>query len=327
LLALAATAFLLADYVQPSAGLCSFQFDCGAVIFSNYGSLLGIPLPVIGLVGLGTIFGLSLFPTHAVGRWLRLLALLAGLAGGALIYLQVNILNQICPYCLTVDACAVLLAAVALAGWLYRPWLALFDQTSRWFWVPLPIIAVALPITFSVIDFRPVPPQVTDHWVPGKVTVIEITDFACPYCREMHANLIQFLQQQGDRVHFVRLTVPMGRHRYARFAARAFLCAQDQGKGDAMAEELFTAEDVGPKSCEGFAAKLGLLLPEYRRCVDSQAVEKVLDAEHQWVQASAPHGLPVVWMQDQMLTGVQTPQTLERAWQAAEIRLRRQERQ
>jgi uncharacterized membrane protein/predicted DsbA family dithiol-disulfide isomerase len=325
LVALATAVFLLRDYMRPATGLCGFDLDCGQVIFSGFGRVLGVPLPLIGVAGLLTLFGLSLFPSHRLGAWLRPMALVAGCVGAGLILVQALVIRQFCPYCLVVDICAVLLAGVALASWLYAPWRLLFDHTRWWLWLPWAAVAMALPLAWALLDPRRVPEEVSAHWVPGKVTVIEIADFECPYCRRMHANLVHFLEQVGDRVHFVRVTVPMQRHRHARYAATAFLCAQEQGRGDEMAEALFAAPDLGPKACEDMAKALGLALPEFQRCTLSPAINRQLDRDNQWVQASAHRGLPVVWIQDQMLDGVQTPEALDRALQAAEVRLRQQE--
>src|SRR6185503_6117111 len=78
---------------------------------------------------------------------------------------------------------------------------------------------------------------------PGKINVVEFADFECPYCRALHPVLKRVIQDYpADRVHFVRKHVPLEMHELARPAARAAVCTEEQGKGEAMADALVQAE-------------------------------------------------------------------------------------
>src|SRR5262249_17009112 len=138
-------------------------------------------------------------------------------------------------------------------------------------------------------------------------------------CRDMHAVVGRLLEEQPD-VHFVRLTAPMATHPHSRDAARAFLCAQAHGKGDAMADALFTADSLTPQRCEEIAASLGLPLDPFRACVADPATDERLDADLAWIKTSSPDGLPVVWVQERMFFGVQSLETLRAAVAAARAR-------
>ena len=247
LLALAVSAGLLVGHFRPTPLLCGFESSCREVLSSRLGSILGVPLPAIGVLAFAAVFGLGLVPGSRAGRWLRPLALGVGAGGLVLLFVQFLLLRRVCPLCVTVDTAAVALGIVQLAwGGAARA------VRFRRVWLGAGIAAVGLGAGVAVagsrdrIERRPPPPQVTALWVPDKLNVVEVADFQCPHCRRMHAIVKRFVEEQGDRVHFVRLTAPMPGHAQARDASRAFQCAAEQGRGDEMAEALFTARDLRP---------------------------------------------------------------------------------
>jgi predicted DsbA family dithiol-disulfide isomerase len=110
----------------------------------------------------------------------------------------------------------------------------------------------------------------------------------------------------------------MARHPNARDASRAFLCAQAQGKGDEMAAALFQADDLTPQSCERLARSAGVSIGQFRACLADPGIDQRIDADLEWVKAVAPRGLPVIWVQDRMLSGIQSSDALREALWAAE---------
>jgi uncharacterized membrane protein/2-hydroxychromene-2-carboxylate isomerase len=330
LTALAASAALLVDYLQPDPRFCGFHASCEQVLFSWYGRILGLPLPLVGIAAFGAIFAMSLHPALQAGRLFRALALAGGAVGLVLILLQVFVIGQLCPYCLAVDVSALVIAAAAV----YAPGstaMPALSRRGRRVWVASAAVLVGCAaVVASAGSWKtgtgqgPVPPEVSAHWVPGKVNVVEVADFQCPHCRRLHAVLMAFLREEGDRVHFVRLTAPMPAHAQARGASRAILCAEQQGKGDAVAEALFASSDLRPEACAQLAAAAGVSPGEFRACTSDPATDQRLDADVAWVQVASPRGLPVVWVQDRMLFGEQSIEALRDAAEEAEEHLRAQ---
>ncbi len=326
LAALALSAALLVNHFHPNPRLCGFESDCEDVLSSRFGTVLGVPLPLFGVVGFAVLFGLSLFPTSRGGRLLRPLAVAAGAGGLALILVQVFALQRLCRFCLVIDVAAVAIAVVELVGGRGASPAAVVRFRPVW-WAGA-ALALGLGAALGAAgagaggESGPVPPEVTALWVDGKVNVVEVADFECPHCRRMHAVVRQFLAEEGERVHFVRLTAPMPALMLGRHASRASLCACEQGQGDEMAEALFRAPDLRPERCESLATSLGLSLPAFRACAAAPATEARLDAELAWVKAASPRGLPVVWVQDRMFYGLQPIEELRAAERAAENRER-----
>jgi uncharacterized membrane protein/protein-disulfide isomerase len=322
LVALTVSAALLAESLHPNLWFCGYDAPCQKVLSSPFGRVLGVPLPLIGVLTFAAVLGLSLFPVPRTRWLLALLAAAAGAGGAVLILVQVFVLRQLCPYCLVVDAAAVLLAVSEVSRGTGKP-MAPPDERVRYGWLTAAALAFVAAVVFASVGGwvydREAPPQLTALWLPEKINVVEAVDFECPHCRDMHAVVGRLLEEEPD-VHFVRLAAPMATHPHSRHAARAFLCAQAQGKGDAMAEALFAAENLTPEHCEEIAASLGIPLDPFRACVADPATDERLDADLAWIKAASPDGLPVVWVQERMFFGVQSLETLRAAVAAARAR-------
>ncbi len=317
LVALAISAALLVNHVRRNPSLCGFESDCQDVLESAYARPLGVPLPLVGLVLFAAVLGSSLWPAGWATRLFRHSTLLAGAGGITLILLQLLVVQRLCRLCAIVDVAAVGMAIVQLS--MGRKPVPAPDSRLRVLWLVVAVAGLGVGALLGVrgasprAEKRPPPPEVTALWVPGKVNVVEVADFACPHCRRMHAVLTRFLAEEGDRVHFVRLTAPMPAHADARDASRAFLCAAAQGKGDEMAEALFLAPRLDAEFCERIAMSLQLSLPAFRACIAAPETDGRLDTDLAWVKKASPHGLPVIWVQERMLFGLQPIEALRTA--------------
>jgi uncharacterized membrane protein/predicted DsbA family dithiol-disulfide isomerase len=317
LIALTLSAALLVNHIRPNPSLCGFESNCQDVLQSSFARPMGVPLPLLGLVLFAVVLGASLWPDGRAGRLQRPLTLAAGGGGLTLLLLQLLVLQRLCRLCAVVDVAAVGMAVVELTMWQKAP--AAPDSRLRPLWLVAAVAGLGFGTLLAVAgaprseETLPPPPEVTALWAPGKVNVVEVADFACPHCRRMHAVLTRFLAEEGDRVHFVRLTAPMPAHTDARHASRAFLCARAQGKGDEMAEALFLAPMLDAESCERVAASLQLSLPAFRACSAAPETEERLDTNLAWVRKASPHGLPVIWVQERMFFGLQSIEALRMA--------------
>jgi thiol-disulfide isomerase/thioredoxin len=70
-------------------------------------------------------------------------------------------------------------------------------------------------------------------WTGGKdamVTIVEFSDFQCPYCRAAEPALKDVRAKYGDKIKLVYMDFPLGMHQHAMDAAIAGRCAADQDK-------------------------------------------------------------------------------------------------
>src|SRR6476661_1321320 len=64
------------------------------------------------------------------------------------------------------------------------------------------------------------------------ITIVEYTDFECPYCRQAHPVIVELFKRYGDKVRLVVKDMPMPFHPRAMPAARMFeaVAMQDASK-------------------------------------------------------------------------------------------------
>ena len=62
------------------------------------------------------------------------------------------------------------------------------------------------------------------------VTIVEFTDFQCPFCKATEATLKDFRTKYGDKIRLVHMDFPLPFHSHALDAAKAARCANEQGK-------------------------------------------------------------------------------------------------
>src|SRR6202000_3010387 len=119
-----------------------------------------------------------------------------------------------------------------------------------------------------------------DQTPPGEITVVDFVDFECPFCRMTNAELAPVLASHRARVRLVRRQVPLKSHSHALDAARAACCGEQMGKGEAMADALFSApvESLTREGCEKGAQSVGLPVDSYRACVSGPKTDGRIDA-------------------------------------------------
>lgn len=113
------------------------------------------------------------------------------------------------------------------------------------------------------------------------VTIVEFADFQCPYCAQSASVLKSLRTKYGDRLRLVFRHLPLvDIHPSALSAARAAVCADQQGKFWAMHEAMYGNQNaLDPAALENTARKLGLNSDRYARCVAEDATTRQIDAD------------------------------------------------
>jgi len=310
LLSLAAVAFSAASAVDAYAAasgvreFCGEGGGCDAVAASAAGQLLGPWLPQLGLSAYTFVLAGSLFElTRRAALWV---AVLGGLGGLGLVGLQVS-MGHFCQLCLGADVSAFGIAACGVfelrrgdagasgalgaASWPLPAWAALY------------VLAIGIPPAYAASKPTPVPAAVRAMWQPGKINVIEFSDFECPYCRKLHPVLTAALEPYAGRVHLERRSYPLSSHAHASGAAAAHICARIQGKAEAMAHELFARADISKPAREVIARDIGLDVGAFNECVDDAQTHAEVKREMELVEAAGMQGLPTVWIGQSVVLG------------------------
>ena len=152
----------------------------------------------------------------------------------------------------------------------------------------------------------------------ASVTIIEFSDFQCPYCRRVQPVLKQLLKEYEGRVKLVFRDFPLRRiHPQAQKAAEAAQCAADQDKFWAYHDKLFATTTLSPPDLKQYAKELGLDTKQFDACLDSnkyaQEVEKDLqDGEKPGVSAT-----PSFFVNGQPLSGAASYERFQELVEAA----------
>ncbi len=107
--------------------------------------------------------------------------------------------------------------------------------------------------------------------VAAPVTIIEFSDFQCPYCSRVTPALKKLQETYGDKVRVVFRDFPLLQiHPQAAKAAEAGTCAHDQGKFWEMHDKLFADQSkLQVDDLKKHAAELGLDTAAFNECLDS----------------------------------------------------------
>jgi protein-disulfide isomerase len=324
---LASSAVLFVDYTRPEAVFCDERgAGCDAVRRSVYSHLGPVSLPVLGLLFWVLFLGLSLGLEQPRARQARgWLGAAGALAGVTFLGLQALVVHAFCRYCVVVDGAAVLAGVLAYTlarepGVVRVTGEAPYrESTHALGWAPVgllgqtatalgAVLAAAIPLGYG-FSARPPAPTVTHLLEPppsaivreqraGVATIVEFVDYECPYCRRQQEALEPLLREYGSRVRLVRHNVPLSIHEHARDAARGQCCAEEQGRGDSMAERLFHTEPeaMTPAGCERVARSVGVDLDTWRACMASQRPEASLERDHNLAREVGVSGLPTFWI-------------------------------
>jgi protein-disulfide isomerase len=325
--ALVASAILLVDYVRPSPVYCEVGGGCEKMKATVFAHPFGIPLPAIGLLGVLAIGFSALLPGKNARTAQLGFAAVGGAVGAFLLIIQARI-GSICPFCAVVDTSSVLLAVVSVLRFRWKA-----DPPSNKMVLIAGVISfvgsIATPL---IIGFRiraiptNVPQTIADEMRKterGKVTVVDFVDFECPFCRMTNESLEPLLESRKDKIRLTRKMVPLKSHRHAMDAAKAGCCGEKMGKGDAMASALFTTppDDLTPENCEKLAQKLGLDVDAYKACVaDPKTAQSIADDTAEF-RASGGKGLPLIFIDDKVIRGMQPKEDLEATLDGAIKRL------
>ena len=122
----------------------------------------------------------------------------------------------------------------------------------------------------------PVGPEL-DEGSPAKgaakaaVTIVEFSDFECPFCAQVQDTLKQIMDRYGGAVRLVFKHLPSEGHRNSLAASRAAYCAGQEDRFWQFHDALFAARDLSPSFISDIAAKLGLGREKFAACVNAEA--------------------------------------------------------
>ena len=123
------------------------------------------------------------------------------------------------------------------------------------------------------------------------VTIVEFSDFQCPFCKRAATMVDDVVKQHGDAVRVVFRNFPLPYHKNAQLAAMAALAAKEQGRFWEMHDKLFAHQEALDRAAiDGFARELGLDVARFDAALDggklAEAVNKDVLAGGSFVEGT-----------------------------------------
>lgn len=150
----------------------------------------------------------------------------------------------------------------------------------------------------------------------ARVTIVEFSDYLCPYCQSAEAVVSKVLARYQGKVKFVHLDLLLGRPRSLP-VAKAALCAGDQGKFWEYRHHLLTTTgDWTDQDLEARAGRLGLRVPDFRACVASDRHEKAINASTEEGNRLGVTGTPTFFINGRRMVGARSEAQFDEIIQA-----------
>ncbi len=128
------------------------------------------------------------------------------------------------------------------------------------------------------------------------VTVVEFTDYQCPYCRRFQAQVWPRLKREyvdTGKVRFIVRDLPLTFHAGAKPAAEAAHCAAEQGRFWPMHDALLAnGADLSAQGIEQHARAVGLDLARFDACLAAGHYAQVIARNAAQANALGLQGTP-----------------------------------
>jgi len=140
----------------------------------------------------------------------------------------------------------------------------------------------------------------------AKVTVVEFSDFQCPFCGRVNPTLKEIEDQYKGKIKIAFRNLPLPFHDKAHLAAEAALAANEQGKFWAMHDKLFANQQALDRpSLEKYAQEIGLNMNRFTAALDSGKFKDKVDSDAKEGAAVGATGTPTFFINGTRLVGAQ----------------------
>jgi protein-disulfide isomerase len=147
----------------------------------------------------------------------------------------------------------------------------------------------------------------------AKVTIVEFSDFQCPYCSRGKTTIDAILEKYKGKVKVAFKNQPLPFHPNAKPAAKAALAAGDQGKYWQMYDLLFAHQaELSPDKYEEWAKQLGLDVGKFKDAMASSKYDQVIEADSTLGTSVGANGTPTFFINGRKLVGAQPQEAFEK---------------
>ena len=136
------------------------------------------------------------------------------------------------------------------------------------------------------------------------VTLVEFSDFQCPFCSRVTGTLDQIEKAYGDKVRIVFKHLPLRMHSRAPMAHAASEAANSQGKFWEMHDLIFENQrDLSEAAYLRYAGQIGMDVDQFKKDLVSAAVKARVDADAAEAAKLGVTGTPGFFVNGYFLSG------------------------
>ena len=136
------------------------------------------------------------------------------------------------------------------------------------------------------------------------VTIIQFSDFQCPYCDQSRKAVKEILNRYGSSVRFVHKDMPLNNGPNSFSAALAAECAHQQRRFWDYYILLFdNRKDHSQEALIRYAAQLDLDVSKFRNCLDMGQSEAAVEADIKAARGIGGNSTPILIINRRMLRG------------------------
>jgi protein-disulfide isomerase len=161
--------------------------------------------------------------------------------------------------------------------------------------------------------------------VDAPVTIIEYSDFQCPYCQRFYEQTLGSIVENyvdSGQVNIVYRHFPLSFHQNAQIAAEASECAGDQDMFWELHDIMFDrgagdGTGLARADLESYASELGMDLDAFSECLDSGKYTEKVENDMATGATQGVRGTPGFLVNGVLVSGAQPYSVFEAAIEAA----------
>jgi protein-disulfide isomerase len=138
------------------------------------------------------------------------------------------------------------------------------------------------------------------------ITVVEFSDFQCPFCSRAADTVTQLKKKYGDKVQLAFKHFPLPMHHEARPAAEASMCVNEQGSDKfwKFHDAMFKNQDKLDKaSLEKYAKDSGADVKKFNECVNGKKYADIVQKDMEYGEKIGVKSTPTFFVNGQIVSG------------------------
>jgi len=150
---------------------------------------------------------------------------------------------------------------------------------------------------------------------PSKVTIVEFSDFQCPFCKRAEPTVKALLDKYGKDVALVWMNQPLPFHDHAMDAATAFQAAGRQGADKAwkLHDKMYENNTALTRAdIEKYAGEVGLNVAKFKKDWDDPKVKAEVAEDQKVGNQVGANGTPTFFIDGRQIVGAQEQSAFEK---------------